>query len=211
MLANVDNIDEYNLFPLYESAFDNLDSFPYFVVSEECENKQTAVIYIDWLFSNEQARKLVGFGIDGVNYKFDNQSNMIMFDGNVTPLSILPIGSDGRFVTAFEQLLGNTSDNLYYKRKLYSNYTPNGITLKISRKGNAKEFTEGIQSVFTDYRDQYSLEAGLHRKLLPERKRLPLDSFDSIITVEYIDLFKTEFEKIFDREFMDAINNIIKK
>lgn len=57
-----------------------------FVVNTSCMNKQGAVKYIDWLYSNPEANKLMKYGIKDVNYKTDS-SGFLYIDNTVKEIN----------------------------------------------------------------------------------------------------------------------------
>jgi hypothetical protein len=116
-----DLLNEYLIIPLYEDY--NLPSqLIYFVIGNQCKEKQLALQYIDWLLSNDEARRLLGYGIDGVNCEYDREKRVIRRDGKVSFKQIVPIGTGSGMMTQGFSLIGDIGDAVYIKDKILKNF-----------------------------------------------------------------------------------------
>jgi len=116
-----DLLNEYLIIPLYEDY--NLPSqLIYFVIGNQCKEKQLALQYIDWLLSDDEARRLLGYGIDGVNCEYDREKRVIRRDGKVSFKQIVPIGTGSGMMTQGFSLIGDIGDAVYIKDKILKNF-----------------------------------------------------------------------------------------
>ena len=193
--------DEYVILPLYESYKLNSE-FYYFTVSKQCEEKQLAVQYIDWLLSNDEARKLIVYGIEGVNYKFDKNTRMIYTDDEVSSMSLAFIGTGTNMMTKGYSILGDISDASYIKDKLLKSFTPSWDVARITQIRNLKEYAEVINEFFNNKNNadkifnEYNLSRFPSLEMQKIRSDLVMYSFfDEDITIEFLNEF---YEKIKD-------------
>ncbi len=203
-------LDEYEFYYLYnhKKSFQGTQlQFPYLVVSESCEEKQKAVQYIDWLHSNPQARKLIGYGIENVNYKFDHEKNFLYHDNTVTPVKLLNIGAGSFFALSSDRLSNDVNHILFVKNRLYENYELNDLTERlISNSDLLNYFHEESNKLRSDYRKQYSLENNFE----DIKRRFKLSQiFDEDITIENVEQCRELLEESYNEEYLEAIKSLI--
>ncbi len=99
-------------FPSYQ-----LQHLEMFVINSACNEKQTAVKYLDWLYSDPNANLLMKYGIKNRNYKIDYQLNLLYVDKTVSNINNISL------------FRGYTVDNgILLPESLYGNFNDEGIT-----------------------------------------------------------------------------------
>jgi maltose-binding protein MalE len=201
---------EYDVFFLdnYRSFLSNQGNTNHhnmFVVSETCSDKQAAVQYIDWLFSDTEANKLIKYGIENVHYKVDS-TGMLYTDETVR--SINPVQS---------LFAGFTVDNgILAPESIYLPESEAVITERMLKSYEMDAFSKLVMESITDingYED--SIEHRFHT--LRERmdfniwcgeeinwKRIIIDLLDYRTKADYSDIY----QKIASSRKDDYVNEL---
>ena len=160
-------LEDYVFYPMYDSVLRNR-RMSYFTVSAACEEKQLALMYIDWLFSNDEARKFIGYGIEGVNYNFDQQTKTIYYSDDVRPVSLISIGTGNNFSTIGNSVFGSVNEAAYYKEKVYERYEPDYMADIINQITDYEAFIKDVDKFLRNesHLEQIQLESGLKRSVL---------------------------------------------
>ncbi|HBN82759.1 MAG TPA: hypothetical protein DDZ89_02845 [Clostridiales bacterium] len=213
VFASMDSIiTNYDFYYLYNEPPNIVNGiqmqYPYFVVSESCEKKEKAVQYIDWLHSNMQARKLIGFGIEDVNYKFNHIDNYLYYDYALTLVQLVNIGPGGAFTLATDRLSKDTNHINYVKERLVENMVMQDLTkLLVSNSNNLDRFHEESGRIHEKFRSVINEES----KGLREVKRMfRLDQIlEDDVTLENVEYVRKLLEETYNEEYLDEINALI--
>ena len=198
-------ISNYDFYYLYNQPSNIVNGiqvqYPYFVVSESCEEKEKAVQYIDWLHSNTQARKLIGYGIEDVNYKFDHIDNFLYYDDALTRVHLVNIGSGGSFALATDRLSVDGNHINYVKERLYENMVMQDLTkLLVSNSNNPDRFHVESGKIHEKYRDVRSEESkGLEE--IKRRFRL-YQILETDVTIENVEQLRKLLEETYNEEYL---------
>ncbi len=201
-------IDDYVIMPLYENYKTNPGY--YFTVSEQCEEKQRAFQYIDWLLSNDDARKLIGYGIEGVNYKYGEDESVIYFFDEVNRLSLVPVGTGGNFMTKGYSILGDLGRATYIKDKIFKNYESDSTRIK-----DINEYAKALDDLYKNYKEYLSDEYILCRFPVFNMNKMRSDQimrcfFDDYVTIYFLNEFYGRIKDAYNPFFMKDLQEAIK-
>ena len=199
--------NEYKSFYLLDEPLERRNmqpQFPYFFVSETCANKQDALIYIDWLHTNIDARKLVTFGKENVNYKYDQINKYIYWDDSVTSAPFMFLGGGDSISTVTDQIFGGSTNKTFIKTNLIKEYTLNPLSYKLlSRSDNISIYFEKMNLLFRQFEKQYRLE---NTELFKMNNMYSL--FFNKISIEEMEEYKNLLKESRNQDFVDSIQEI---
>lgn len=210
------SLKEYNVFylvnnPSYYPNGMQLEIFDYFVVSNNCLEKEKAVTYIDWFFGEPQARKLVGYGIQDVNYIFDDQTNILSFTDS--PISLFHIGTGESFAQPHDVFIDDKNEINYIKNIQYRNYELNALNKKVLQNlSKIEAMHEKDNEVIRKYRDQNNYEMiGLLEDLFAKvQGSYRISHYMSPnVTIEIVEKTKELLRESYNQEFVDALQDVL--
>jgi hypothetical protein len=182
-----------------------------FVVNESCQDKQAAVRYIDWLFSNPEANKLIKYGIENKHYKID-PTGMLYFDETVKQIPW--------YVSLFT---GYTVDTgILAPESIYITEGEDTITRRILKNYRIDAFTKVVLDSFSlDDAGNFETIADKYQKLLDKEgfvfsrsseydwRIVFLDLLDYHTEVEeYIELY-ARLQRSYKKEYMNELQSLL--
>jgi len=140
----IENFDKskYDAYLLYDNREKYQSQFMIFAVNEACADKQAAVQYIDWLYSDPTANMMIRYGIEGVNFKIDPVTSLMHYDdiAQLPSLGLFPDYLLNNHILNAESFYFNNYDaSLYEKGIGYYQCLPISKLLILSRILDSEE------------------------------------------------------------------------